>query len=56
MKEINNHIWDAFKNYSADFFRSGGGGPPIPQSFFRHIDFLLRGKGVPPNFAKEKIS
>ena len=33
MKEINNHIWDAFKNYSANFFAKGGGTPHSAKLF-----------------------
>ena len=38
------------------FFAEGGGATPIPQSFFGHNDFLLRGLRVTPQSAKGKAT
>ena len=48
-------IRDAFKNYLADFFPLRGGYPQISLRVFGQNDFPLRGGGVPPKSAKEKI-
>ena len=48
------NVRDAVKNVLADFFREGGGVPPLSvKGFWAQYFSVKGGKGVPPNSAKE---